>query len=100
MLPNKEILSGDGNFILSFKATTIITLKLGYHKVSRITSGKHELKTPKILKYLYMKEPHDLFCIYMYLHFSISFLDTVQNLCVNTDVKSLRSSLPTFNDFI
>lgn len=36
-------------------------------------------------------------CIFI---FFISFFDIVQNLCVSTDVKSLRSSLPTFNYFI
>lgn len=70
MLPNKEILSGDGNFILLFKATTTITLKPGYHRVYKITSGKHELKTRENLKYLYMKEPHNLF---LYLHVSSFF---------------------------
>lgn len=65
MLPNKEILSGDENFlILLFKATITITLKPRYHRVYRITLGKHELETPENLKYLYMKELHNLFFVF------------------------------------
>lgn len=62
---NKEILSGDGNFLIFlFKATITIKPKQRYHRVYRITSGKHELKTPENLKYLYMKELHNLFFVF------------------------------------